>query len=342
MKSLLKKKWMLVAAITPVIIIILILITLISDRKDIENPAGTIGNTAGNLFNGGLFCEKEGVVYFSNTYDGGSLYSMDSGEQTLKKLGDISVQNILVDMDSIYYFQCGATNATGALSTVTASSTSLNQCNLNGKKNVALMDNIILGAQLIDNYLYVLGTDNTDNYFVKMNADGSDQRKLTEQLIHPACASNGKLYYTDPSNHALCELNTITDVSNEILSGNIWFPVIDGDSIYYVDAEQNYSLYRYSLYDQTVQELTRDRVDFYNVGSGMIYYQTAGNEPALKYMYADGSQPGILAQGTFHHINMTSSHVYFQAFRDEISLYHAPIGSPNYTEFSAAKQAAMP
>ena len=38
-----------------------------------DNPDSAIGNTAGNLNNGGLFCEDEGVVFFSNTYDSGCL-----------------------------------------------------------------------------------------------------------------------------------------------------------------------------------------------------------------------------------------------------------------------------
>ena len=30
-----------------------------------QNPAGTEGNTTGNLYNKGLFCESDGKIYFS-------------------------------------------------------------------------------------------------------------------------------------------------------------------------------------------------------------------------------------------------------------------------------------
>ena len=46
------------------------------------------GNTAGNLYNGGSFCEYNGVIYFSNPNDNGKLYSMDSNGQNLKKISD--------------------------------------------------------------------------------------------------------------------------------------------------------------------------------------------------------------------------------------------------------------
>ena len=32
------------------------------------NPDGTVGNTAGNLNNEGLFCDYDGTVYFYNSF----------------------------------------------------------------------------------------------------------------------------------------------------------------------------------------------------------------------------------------------------------------------------------
>ena len=40
------------------------------------NKDGDVGNTTGNLYNKGLFCEYEGYVYFSNAADANSLYRM--------------------------------------------------------------------------------------------------------------------------------------------------------------------------------------------------------------------------------------------------------------------------
>ena len=61
------------------------------------------GNTAGNLYNGGLFCEYNGVIYFANPSDGGKLYSMDSNGNNLKKLTNDNATYINVDDNYIYY-----------------------------------------------------------------------------------------------------------------------------------------------------------------------------------------------------------------------------------------------
>ena len=50
------------------------------------NTSYVNGNTAGNLYNAGLFCEKNGTVYFANPDDDYRLYSMDTNGNHLKKL----------------------------------------------------------------------------------------------------------------------------------------------------------------------------------------------------------------------------------------------------------------
>ena len=42
------------------------------------NSSYVNGNTAGNLYNAGLFCESDGEVFFSNTNDNGRLYAIDA------------------------------------------------------------------------------------------------------------------------------------------------------------------------------------------------------------------------------------------------------------------------
>ena len=45
--------------------------------RDRYNDGYVNGNTAGNLYNEGYFCEKDGIVYFANPADNYCLYSMN-------------------------------------------------------------------------------------------------------------------------------------------------------------------------------------------------------------------------------------------------------------------------
>ena len=79
-----------------------------------DNPAGTVGNTAGNLFNNGLFCEDESnVVFFSNPYDQGKLYRMNADETDVKLVTNSKAQNINSAGKFVYFYMPDSTTSTG-------------------------------------------------------------------------------------------------------------------------------------------------------------------------------------------------------------------------------------
>lgn len=321
--------------ITAGIIILLIFGALIYSAffssKVTMNPAGTVGNTAGNLNNSGLFCEYKGKVYFSNPTDGGALYVMNPDESSPQKLYSMSVRNILAGGDYLYYFQRNSSETSGFGSV--ADNHSLNRCDLNGQKSVSLTRDIVTCGQLVDNYLYLLTAGKQHPEFYKLKIDKSDLVQLADYTINPACARDGIIYYNGTQgDHSLYALNTSNDVPTEIWSGNLWYPALYGEYIYYMDVSSDYRLCRYSLSGQTVEILTNDRVDCFNVGDGYIYYQTSdAASPQLKCMRTDGSNPFVLADGIYTNINMTSQYVYFQEFGIEGSLFHSPLGSSQYS-----------
>ena len=302
------------------------------------NPDGTVGNTAGNLNNSGLFCEYNGTVYFSNAADGGSLCAMDPNEGNVRRLNSLKVRNILAGGDYLYFYQQGATSASTTVFNQLPGIRSFERCKLNGSGETSLTSDSVVTAQLVNNYLYVLANANNHVSFYKLKIDKSEQVELADYIINPACAIDGIIYYNGTgSNHYLYALNTDTDISNEFWRGNLWYPIRNGDYVYYLDVANDYRLCRYSISMDVIQVLTEDRVDCFNVGSGLIYYQkNSADEPQLKFMTIDGGESYVLAQGNYTNINMTSQYVYFQAFGDDTTIFHAPLGSTGYSEFSPA------
>lgn len=318
---------------------LLVILTFFNDRI-VMNPTGTIGNTAGNLNNSGLFCEYDGKVYFSNSYDGGSLYSMTVDENGFEKLTNVDVCNILAGGKYLYYFQLGASGEMG-LGGLRIPKNFI-RCDLDGDNAKGLTRDTVVTAQLVDNYLYMLTGDNSQPSFYKMRIDKSEQTNLADYIINPACAVDGFIYYNGTqSNHYLYRLNTANDTTTEIWAGNLWYPIVDGDYVYYMDVAENYRLCRYSLSQGIVEVLTNDRVDCFNVGNGYIYYQKNGSSPSLNMMYTDGTGAQVIAEGNYTNINMTSRYVYFQEFGNDSTLYHANLGSTVYDFFVGARNAAM-
>ena len=78
-------------------------IAISASHKIKLNPDYVVGNTAGNLYNGGTFCEDDEYVYFSNAYDNGALYRMRPDESDMKKLVSTQVSSINSGGDYLYY-----------------------------------------------------------------------------------------------------------------------------------------------------------------------------------------------------------------------------------------------
>lgn len=326
------KRTYVISIFTLLSVIIVLSITYILDNHFTYNPAGTIGNTAGNLNNSGLFCEYDGRVYFSNSYDGSCLYSMDVTEENVTKLTNIDACNILAGGEYVYYFYTSKAASNGMFDIRTPHS--FHRITQNGQKTMGLTRDVIITAQLVDNYLYYLTTENSRPAFKKMKIDKSELTTLSDSAINPACAVNGTIYYNGTENdHYLYSYDTITGVTNELFQGNIWYPIVEGDYVYYLDVTENYRLCRYSFSQNLIEVLTQDRVDCFNIGSGYIYYQKNGTSPSLNCMHTDGTQLQVIAEGNYTKINMTSQFVYFRAFGDENTTYHTRLGSDSFDRF---------
>lgn len=335
-----KKEAKIVIGVVIAILLAALLGIIMLSQRIVMNPAGTVGNTAGNLNNGGLFCEYDGVVYFSNSFENGSLYAMNPDETELRRLNTLKVRNILAGGKYLYYFQTGASQISDFSEPFNVRS--FERCKLDGSNSTSLVRDVVVTGQLVDNYLYLLTSASSGPFFYKLKIDNSEKVDLGNFSINPACASNGVIYYngTD-SNHYLYGLDTATDTPREIWKGNLWYPIVEGDYVYYMDVANNYRLCRYSLSQRVVEILTHDRVDCFNVGNGYVYYQKNGADGQLKCMRTDGSEAKVIAEGNYTSINMTSRYVYFQEFGNQGSLYHSALGSSSYETFQGALDAAV-
>lgn len=324
------KKVILISILALIGVLAIIIVTGFLNRVTM-NPEGTIGNTAGNINNGGLFCEYDGYVYFANTADNGCLYRMKPDETEKEKLLDVLPGNILAGGEYLYYFQYGVSGEMGLGSI--RSGHNFHRADLDGKHIVTLTSDVVVTGQLVDNYLYLQIAGESTPIFRKMKIDKSDKKDLAKYAVNPACARDGIIYYNGTqSDHYLYSLNTANDSVTELWGGNVWYPVLDGDYIYYLDVENDYRLCRYVLGGKNIEVLTNERVECFNVGNGYVYYQTSSQQnPALKMMSTDGSVTATIAEGNYTKINMTSKYVYFQECGEETVTYHSLIGSTVYS-----------
>lgn len=326
-----------------ILIAFCVLINVLRKKASIY-PETTIGNTAGNLNNGGLFCESNGKIFYSNPKNNGYLYSMNLDEEENKLLIPATSRNILCGGNDVYYTQISLSSkdkttvgengdAAGLGYSLTVHS--MNRCSRDGKRSDSLNHDLTVTAQLVGNTLYCLKTANNQITFEQHNTDGTGKEVLAEYVVNPACALDGKIYYSDAKdNHQLRCLDTSTGAISTIYTGSVWNPCIYEGYIYFMDVDRDYCLSRYELRTGEFEVVSYERIDCFNVGKGYIYYQcNSQTAPALKWMYPDGSNVTVVAGGNYTNINLAGNHVYFQEFGMEGSIFHSILGTDTYSPF---------
>lgn len=332
-----KRKNLTTLIITCVLLLFLLILTVLSNRTPM-NPEGTFGNTPGNLNNGGLFCEADGKVYFSNPYDNNTLYRMNPDETKMEKLNDNPVANINVGGKYLYYSMSSNKNGSG-LGFVRQTS-GIYRSDLKGGKTLCLDRCHIVSMQLCQNYVYYEKYDNKKGPSLeKIRIDKKDGQTVAAEIISPNSYTDGMIYYTGTQkDHYLHALNTSTDVSSVVWKYNVWNPIWHKGALYFMDIDNDYRLCRYLPDSDTIEILTNERLDFFNIYENYIYYQVSSTtSPALKRMFVDGSSPELIREGVYENINITSEYVYFNAFQEPVPTYKtSTLGSINVTTFDAA------
>ncbi len=341
-----RQKNILIVSITFVILLAIFVAIVLAGRIPM-NDDYTVGNTPGNLNNGGYFCETDGKVYFANAYDNFGLYSMNPDETELKKLNNGAVSSINAAGNYLYYAQVSGGSDDGSVSGIASAvrMAGIYRSSLKGKAVVGLDRCDIVSMQLCGNYLYYEKYDKQIGTSLdKVRIDKKDRQTVAEAIINPNCFLDGRIYYNGTAeDHYLHALDTSTDTDSVVWRGNIWNPIVQNGYVYYMDISENYRLCRYNLANDVVEVLTNDRIDMFNVYDNYIYYQVSSSDsPALKRMLIDGSSQELIREGVYQNINITSQYVYFNAFNESTPVYKTyTYGPVNVTTFDAAREAAL-
>lgn len=307
------------------IIVVGIIVYIISHKKE-PIPEGYMGNTGGNLNNHGLFCENDGWIYFSNSYNQSKLYKMKTDLSEVTQLTDVPVEYINVYDDTVYFYQTpGAEGQIFGLGGLYG----ICYTDINGKTGLNNIDKAICnGLILYGPHLYYQHYENTEGLTLyKAEPDKSGKAKISDKDVNITCPLNGKfLCYDKDNQYCLSAYNEETD-KMELISGKIraYNIIKEGDYLYYMSVDDHYKIYRYSLSSGNIEKITDFTVDIFNVYGDYIFAQlNSETNPQLVHMKSDGSHQSVVAEGNFTNINCTSTYTFFYNFEGITPIYYVP------------------
>lgn len=312
---------------------------LYSLNRTFLNDEQLVGNTTGNIYNGGLFCEKDGIIYFSNDNDDGSLYMMNSDTTNIKKIHADKAAYINVDENYIYYLRANNTRENNSGSILMFNNTGIYRINLNGRKLKLISGNPGSYVTLKGNHVYYQNYDvNEGLYLYRNQTDGSLERMLLKEAVIPAAIINNRLYYTGVNkDHNINYLDLLSFTSSTYIEGSFAYPIFFGEYIYYMDQSNNYTINRMNKDGTDRFVLVNDRCSTFNItNSGKyLYYQVDDlDNSKICRMNLETYEVEVLLEGHYKQIHVTDNYVFFKDFDNQNTYIISADGSSKLATFN--------
>ena len=318
------------------IIVVAIIIAAVSYKingeKTVFNESMINGNTTGNLYGEGLFCQADDVVYFSNPNDNGALYSMSVNETDVKKICNDRAYYINSDPHYIYYCR-NNNNDESSMSFLNVNIHSLCRINTNGKQVKILDDAVSQGCSLSQNtVVYYHYDDEEATTIYTIGIDGENKQQLINEAINPLCLDGDKLFYAGVSQDHKLHCKTLsTGATSQIGDINAWLPIVDGGYVYYIDLDNSHKISKFSLSDSSVTNISKQEATSYLIAGNSIFYQTMKSDKDGVYKIdLTTMEETLVAPGQFKNLNATSKFLYMVDYNSG-AVYHCSIkgGSPS-------------
>ena len=335
-----KKVLKIIIFIVVILAVIGVIVAYILLNRFEYNDENATGNTAGNLYNGGMFCEYEDYIYFSNPNDYNQLYRMDKDGKNVKKVHSDKPRYINVCNDYIYYVRYN--HDSGQEVVFRGNMFGVYRLEEGNTTAEELYGEIANSLTLSGNKLYFQSYNDEDLIEVKsVGIDGKNLEYISSEDFLPLSVYNGSIYYSNvSSNHNLAKIDVEDNLPMTVKEGNYYMPIVEDDVMYYIDVEAGYKLTKEDLNTGIETVLSDDKCINYNVNTkyGVIYYQCENDEidHKLVMMDLDGNNVTVVEEGDFSNIHITEKYTYYYRIivGGEKQLYYVETGKePNPKQF---------
>lgn len=298
-------------------LIILLLLFGRSDKVRYSAPF-TLGNTAGNLYNKGLFCEQGDTIYFSNHNDGGSLYSMRKDLTSFTKVYEDKVRYLNADENYVFYSRMNNLKSDSAESFFTVYSNGIYRYDPVENDLYMLMSKPLGSMLLYNNKVYFQKYDSHSALTLcGIDINGDNETEVYSDDAVGVSAHNGKLYYADQlHDHFIHSVNLSTGTNTIEVEETAYQPIVTSPGIYYISTADKYKLYCYS-YDGTTELISPYRLSTFNITDGgtYIFFQRDEKEKSGVYLYNTITKETTqIVVGDYKWFNIAGDYCFFYDF----------------------------
>ena len=316
--------------------ILVFVIARLSGRV-IPNTEGAVGNSACNIYNGGLFCADDERIYFSNLKDGGSLYSMSKDLSDFEYMQEDTVGYINNTSNYIVYSRLNYTRNDSVKHVLQFSYSGIYRVTKKGSHSIGGIYSYDVGSVgLIGNEVYYQKHEKDGNMnLYRAGLDGKNDELLLEEKVVPGTLTSSKIYYAGAEDdHYIYSFDPDSRQKVVIYKGNCYQPALIGGNIYFISLSKNYNIAKIDEFGQNPTILVDEKCDFYNVTPDeqyIVYQVDDGKNNRLEMMNLSTLEKTVIKKGDYNSINIIGDRVFFREFgTDEV--YYFTLSSPSQVD----------
>lgn len=315
-----------------ILVIVFAGILLYLGGKTKFNDEDADGNTAGNLYNNGLFCQYEDKIYFSNLADDGALYSIDTDLSSSKKLLKDKVNFINVSGKYIIYNRVNNLKLQGTGNPLEFHHVGIYRVKLNGKGIRMLDDAPTSDVHQFGNDVYYLRYNDTQSFSLNtVRLDGDNLKEITNEPVSTAMITRDYIYYTGGTNdHNIYRLSKNSFQRELVKEGNYNKVLLQDNTIYCINNEDNYSIVKMNADGSNESTIVKDRVSTYNLskdGQYLFYQADGGDHNGVYYLNLLTGEKALIQAGNYSDLCVTDDYLFFHVF-DSTSMYYVKLSNP--------------
>ena len=303
----------------------------------IPNTEGAVGNSACNIYNGGLFCADDERIYFSNLKDGGSLYSMSKDLSDFEYMQEDTAGYINNTSNYIVYSRLNYTRNDSVKHVLQFSYSGIYRVTKKGSHSIGGIYSYDVGSVgLIGNEVYYQKHEKDGNMnLYRAGLDGKNDELLLEEKVVPGTLTSSKIYYAGAEDdHYIYSFDPDSRQKVVIYKGNCYQPALIGGNIYFISLSKNYNIAKIDEFGQNPTILVDEKCDFYNVTLDeqyIVYQVDDGKNNRLEMMNLSTLEKTVIKKGDYNSINIIGDRVFFREFgTDEV--YYFTLSSPSQVD----------
>lgn len=326
------------------ILLLLVLVTIATifvvakySGRVIPNVEGAVGNTACNLYNGGLFCADDDRIYFSNLNDGGALYSMSKNLDDFQYMQEDTVGYINNTSNYVVYSRLNYTRNDSVKHVLQFSYSGIYRVNKKGSHSIGGIYAYDVGAvSLIGNEVYYQKHEKDGNMnLYRASLDGKKDELLLEEKVVPGTLTSTKIYYAGAEgDHYIYSFAPASKQKVVIYKGNCYQPVLIGGNIYFISLSQNYNIAKIDELGQNPTILVEEKCSYYNVTPDeqfIVYQVDDGKKNRLEVMDLSTRKKTVVKEGDYNGISIIGDRVFFREFGTDDEYYFS-LNAPDVVE----------